>query len=365
MISETKSPIPSEVLGVPRVPPAKIAGALNAMRGWIGWVHSTVAPPPVRILEALFGVLDHRVLVLLCRVGIPDVLRSPMSLEDLARQVGADAARLEPIVRFAAARGWVRLDRRGRVRPTRVTKFLRTDHPGGWQAWVQFAGGDEVVDAVKYLDPRVGDTFATANGEPFFLWMQHHPQRWAAFDEAMSAGARLHALTIRRAIDWASVRSVCDVGGGTGELLIGLLELEPALHGIVFDLPEVISRVRSHPRLTALAGNAFASIPAGCDVYLLINVIHDWNDSDAGKILANVAIAATKDSRILIVENDHPRKPRRDIATSSDVLMAALTNGGRERNRRAIRSLAENSGLRLTSSKPLASGDVVHHLMKN
>lgn len=349
---------------MPRMPPARLAGALNAMRGWIGWVHSAVAPPPVRILEALFGVLEHRVLVLLCRAGIPDALRSPMSLEDLARQVGADAVRLEPMVRFAAARGWVRLDRRGRVRPTRVTEFLRTDHPGGWQAWVQFAGGDEVVDAVKCLDLRAGDTFATANGESFFLWMQHHPERWAAFDEAMSAGARMHALTLHSAIDWASVRSVCDVGGGTGELLIGLLELEPALHGIVLDLPEVISRVHSHPRLTALAGDAFASIPASCDVYLLVNVIHDWNDHAAGKILANVAIAAAKDSRILVVENDHPRKPRRDIATSSDVLMAALTNGGKERNRRAIRSLAENSGLRLTSSKPLASGDVVHHLTK-
>ncbi|MEO8163474.1 MAG: methyltransferase [Ilumatobacteraceae bacterium] len=364
MISKTGPPIPSEVLGVPRVPPARLTGALNALRDWIGWVHSAVAPPPVQILEALFGVLDHRVLVLLCRAGIPDALRSPMSLDDLARQVGANAERLEQIVRFAAARGWLRLDRRGRVRPTRVTEFLRTDHPGGWQAWVQFAGGDEIVDAVKCLDLRAGDTFAAANGESFFPWMQHHPQRWAAFDEAMSAGARLHALTIRRAIDWASVRTVCDVGGGAGELLIGLLELEPTLQGIVFDLPEVITRVHSHPRLTALGGDAFVSIPAGCDVYLLVNVIHDWNDHDASKILANIAIAATKDSRILVVENDHPRKPRRDIATSSDVFMAALTNGGKERNQRAIRSLAENSGLRLTSSNPLASGDVVHHLTK-
>ncbi len=365
MTPNTNPPIPSEVLGVPRIPPARVAGAFSATRGWVGWVHSAIAPPPVKILEGLFGILEHRVLVLLCRVGIPDALRSPMSLEDLARQIGANVVRLEPIVRFAAARGWLRLDRRGRVRPTRVTEFLRTDHPGGWHAWVQFAGGDEVVDAIKYFDLRVGDTFAETNGESFFHWMQHHPRRWAEFDEAMSAGARMHALTLHSAIDWAAVRSVCDVGGGTGELLIGLLELEPTLKGIVFDLPEVISRVRSHPRLTAVGGNAFVSVPASCDVYLLVNVIHDWNDHDAGIILANVAIAAAKDSRILVVENDHPRKPRRDIATSSDVLMAVLTNGGKERNRRDIRSLVENSGMRLKSSKPLASGDFVHHLTKD
>lgn len=323
-----------------------------------------MAPPPVQILEALFGILEHRVMVLMCSAGIPDALTSPLSIEDLSRRIGADPERLERIVRFAVARGWLRFDRRGRVRSTRVTAFLRSDHPGGWLAWVQFVGGTEIVNSIAQLQLEAGDTFAKANSKSFFDWMKEHPDRWAVFDEAMSAGARLHALTVNSAMDWLSVRTVCDVGGGTGEFLVGLLELQPTLNGIVFDLPEVISRVRNHPRLTARAGDVFVSVPAGCDVYFLVNVIHDWNDVDAGKILANVANAAKEKSRVLVIDNDHPPTPRRDIATSSDVLMSALTNGGKERSQRDIRSLAESSGLRLTSSTPLASGDVLHHLTK-
>lgn len=346
------------------MPPAKLTGVVNSIRGWIGWVHSAMAPPPVQILESLFGILDHRVMVLMCSSGIPDALTSPLSIEDLARRVKADPERLERIVRFAVARGWLRFDRRGRVRPTRVTAFLRTNHPGGWHSWVQFAGGTEVINSIACLDLESGDAFAKANSKSFFDWMRENPTRWTVFDEAMSAGARLHALTINSAMDWSPVHTVCDIGGGTGEFLIGLLELQPTLNGIVFDLPEVISRARSHPRLTPMAGDVFVSVPVGCDVYVLVNVIHDWNDDDAGKIFANVVAAAVEHSLVLVIDNDHPLRPRRDIATSSDVLMAALTNGGKERDPQELRSLAENSGLILTSSKSLASGDIVHFLKK-
>lgn len=323
-----------------------------------------MAPPPVQILESLFGILEHRVMVLMCSAGIPDALKSPMSVEELARQVDADPERLERVVRFAVARGWLRFDRRGRVRAARVTKFLRSDHPGGWHAWVKFAGGAEVVNSISQLDLESGDVFARANSKSFFEWMKENPARWAVFDEAMSAGARLHALTVNSAMDWAPVKTVCDIGGGTGEFLIGLLELQPSLNGIVFDLPEVISRARSHPRLTPVGGDVFVSVPVGCDVYVLVNVIHDWNDDDASKILGNIASAAIESSQILVLENDRPQRPRRDIATSSDVLMAALTNGGRERDQQNLRSIAEKVGLVLTSSKPLASGDTVHFFKK-
>ena len=64
---------------------------------------------------------------------------------DLARRVDADPAQLERLLRYAATRGWVRFDRAGRVAPTRITEFLRVDHPGGWWAWVEFAGGTDVT----------------------------------------------------------------------------------------------------------------------------------------------------------------------------------------------------------------------------
>jgi SAM-dependent methyltransferase len=249
------------------------------------------------------------------------------------------------------------------VRATRVTAFLRADHPGGWRAWVEFAGGDEVVAAVAHLGLEDVDPFAAANGRPFFEWMAEHGDRWSVFDDAMAAGARMHALTLHAALDWDDVTKVCDVGGGTGRLLAALLDLEPRLVGTVLDLPAVVARAVDHPRLTAVAGDAFVSVPSGFDVYLLVNVIHDWGDADAVRILTSTASALGDGGEVVVVDNDRPPVPRRDLATSADVLMAALTPGGRERDAGAMGRLAEQAGLRLAGSATLASGDLAHRLV--
>lgn len=351
-----------DVLGVPVLPPGRVTVAGNRGRELLGRVHRSMAPPPVRILEGLFGLLEHRVLVSLCDAGVPDALTGPCTVAELADAVGADEARLERLVRFAATRGWVRIDRHERVRPTRVTAFLRTDHPGGWRAWVDFAGGDEVVAAVAHLSVRAGarHAFLDANGAPFFDWMADHPDRWKTFDRAMAAGGRMHALGLAAVLDWPEGERVCDVGGGTGDLLAALLDLVPGVEGTVFDLPGVVDRVVEHPRLAAVGGDAFDQVPTGFDTYLLVNVLHDWDDHDALRMLQRVAQAAGPDARIVVVDSDRTPVPRDDIAVSADVLMAALTDGGKERDAAGFAELGRQAGLRVATSHRLPSADSAH-----
>lgn len=362
-MTTTTAPVrPRDVLGVPVLPPGRVTVAGNRVRELVGRLHRTMAPPPVRILEGVFGMLEHRVLVALCEAGVPDALTGPRSIADLAVAVDADEPQLERLLRFAATRGWVRIDRRQRVRPTRATAFLRADHPGGWRAWVDFAGGDEVVAAVGRLSLRAGSrhSFLEANGAPFFDWMAEHPARWQVFDQAMAAGGRMHALGLASVLDWRAGERVCDVGGGTGDLLATLLELVPDLEGTVLDLPGVIARAVDHPRLTAVAGDAFVDVPSGFDTYLLVNVLHDWDDGDAERILGRVAAAAGPDARVVVVDSERTAVPRHDIAISADVLMAALTDGGMERDGTEFAELGERAGLRLVSSHRLASADIAH-----
>lgn len=352
----------SDLLGVPFLPPARVTEATNRLRAGIGRLSDGMAPPPVRILEGLFGMLDHQVLVALCEAGVPDALRSPMRPTDLAAAVGADPAQLERLLRFAAARRWVRIDRRGRVRPTRVTAFLRREHAGGWRAWVDFAGGGEVRAAVAELSALTPakDAFASANGAPFFEWMAGHPDRWATFDRAMAAGGRMHGLVLSVAFAWTDGQRVCDVGGGTGALVAALLDLVPGIEGAVFDLPAVIDRAVRHERLTAMAGDAFVSVPEAFDTYLLVNVLHDWNDTDALQILGCVARAMPQGARAIVVDGERRTVPRDDLTASTDILMAALTNGGQERDAKAFAALGRACGLRLVRSVRLASGDLAH-----
>jgi hypothetical protein len=114
------APTAAEVLGVPVMPPGRVTVAGSRARAAVGRIHAAMAPPPVRILDAVFGMLDHRVLVALCQAGVPDALTGPTHIGELAGRIDADEVMLERLLRFAATRGWVRIDRRGRVRPTRV-----------------------------------------------------------------------------------------------------------------------------------------------------------------------------------------------------------------------------------------------------
>lgn len=346
-------------LGVPFIPPASISEQSTRLRNALGRWHRRMAPPPVQILESALSLLDHRVLAALCRVGVPDALDSPIRVGELAQRLDTDAVRLDRMMRYASARGWVRIDRRQQFRSTKVTTFLRSDHPAGWRAWVDFVSNESVVNAVAGLSlTDTVDGFAAVNGQPFFDFMRHDDALWTTFDDAMAAGARMHALMLDKAVNWRSTNTICDVGGGTGELVRTLLDRHPNWCGTVLDLPEVVERAIEHPRMKAVPGDAFSSVPVGSDVYLLVNVIHDWNDVDAIKILTNVALAGGPASRVILVENGRRATPRDDLGLRADLLMAALTNGGRERTRLELEHLGSSAGLHLVRTTRLGSGDL-------
>ncbi len=360
---------PRDVLGAPLVPPAAATAAVNRLRAGLARLLRAPAPPPVRILEGLLGVLDQAALVALCRAGIPEHLAGPTEIESLAADLDVAPDRLRRLLRYAATRGWVRIDRRGRVRPTPVVEFLRREHPSGWRDWVEFMSGPEVAGALGQLAAGLaadGDPFEAANDAPFFAWMAAHPDRHAAFDAAMATGGRMHGLVLARALDWRASRRVCDVGGGTGALLATLLSAHPHLEGVVLELPEVAARAEVAPRLDVQAGDAFTAVPGGCDTYLLVNVVHDWADEEATRLLANIAAVLPDEqhARIVVVEGRLHERPRDDIATRTDLLMLGLTPGGHERTPEQFDMLAGAAGLRRQRTVRLASADDAHVLTR-
>jgi len=367
----------AEVLGVPLLPPGVVVAAGNRVRAGIARLHRATAPPPARILEAALGMLDVSVLATLCRLDLPDRLDRPMDAGQLADDLGVDRDRFERLLRYAATRGWVRRNRRGQLCPTKVTAFLRRAHPGGWRAWVEFAATDEVHAALQALDgglASTGDAFADANGAPFFDWMRARPQQHVLFDAAMAAGGQMHGLVLARTLDWSKSRRVCDIGGGDGALLAVLCAQHQHLDGIILELAEVAARVRTQPRVGAVAGDAFVAVPVGFDTYLLVNILHDWDDAAATQLLARAAAALDDDAamansdaivrRVVVVESQMNTRPHDDLAIRADLLMLALTPGGRERTVAEIAVLGKAAGLRLVRSRRLASGDRAHVLMR-
>lgn len=207
-----------KMLGAPVVPPGRITGWASALRRRLLGLHRRSAPPPLQILEALFAPFDAHVLRVLVELDIVDTLTEPTPVAELADSIGCDAAKLHRVLRYAAGRGMIDMDRRGRVVPNALTAALRTDSAAPWRGWVCFATSDWFDHAWRELGPslRPGSVgaFERAHGTDFFEYTTtRNEAAGEVFDQAMSAGLPCRRSALRAlSIGSTSARSVMSVG---------------------------------------------------------------------------------------------------------------------------------------------------------
>ena len=132
---------------------------------------------------------------------------------------------------------------------------------------------------------------------------------------------------------WESVRTVVDVGGGTGSLLAEILRARPKVRGTLVDLPPTVARsveifqvAGVAERVTAVGQSFFDPLPARADLYLLKNVLGDWPDREAMAILRRSAEAARPAGRIVVLGGVVARRGPRSVAVLADDGL-----GGRQR----------------------------------
>jgi hypothetical protein len=146
-------------------------------------------------------------------------------------------------------------------------------------------------------------------------------------------------------VSWRGDELVVDVGGGTGSLLMALLDGHPQMRGIVFDLPETVRDEQAlGDRCTFVEGSFFESVPHG-DTHLLSTVLHDWDDHSAQRILENVR--AADGERLIVLDSVIQPGNAPDGAKWLDLMMLTLV-GGRERTAEQWRTLLGNAGWRAT-----------------
>jgi len=225
--------------------------------------------------------------------------------------------------------------------------------------------GERIQNAWNELEycVRTGDPVFRKRGlDDPFTDPARTPEDNATFDAAMADFTKLAAIAVAAAYDFARLRTVVDVGGGNGALLIGILNAHPDLHGIVFDQPHAAERAHTHiaesglaKRCEAVGGDFFKEVPKGADAYLLKHVIHDWNDDRAVTILKNCHRAMGKNGKLLIVEGVYPARIDQSLASrgaaANDVNMLVNT-GGRQRSEAEFRALYNAAGFKLLRIVP-------------
>jgi O-methyltransferase domain len=194
-----------------------------------------------------------------------------------------------------------------------------------------------------------------------FDFLAEHPENAATFDAAMSERTAAFAPSVADAYDFSDMRTVIDVGGGQGTLLAAILRKHGHLHGVLLERPPVAGRARDlldaidiADRSEVLAGDFFEQVPARADCYVLANVLHDWDDTRAIRILRNCRRSMARAGRVLIIERLIPEDGSDAVPTLlSDINMLVLT-GGQERTNDEYSQLLSSAGLKLGNIQPVA-----------
>jgi SAM-dependent methyltransferase len=202
--------------------------------------------------------------------------------------------------------------------------------------------------------------YHTVFGRPFWEDLEAHPDIAASFDALIGpAGHGIPSPEVLVTGGWESVRSVVDVGGGTGALLAEILRARPTVRGTLVDLPQTVARSGETfraagvaERVTAVGQSFFDPLPAGADLYLLKNVLADWPDPEATALLRRCAEAARPVGRVVVLGGVSPDEGN---GPSPELLMMVLV-GGKGRTLTEFRELARAAGLEVQAAGRLPSG---------
>jgi hypothetical protein len=299
------------------------------------------------------------------KLGIADLLQDgPKSSEELARAVGTDPRALYRLLRALASVAVFSEDEEHRFGLTPLAGYLQSGTPGSLRSyaiglcelWFWRPWGD-LLYSIQTGQPAFDHLYGMGS----FEYFAQHPEAATIYNEIMTAVMGQIAPAVVTAYDFSPFHRVVDVGGGHGAFLVAILRANPALHGVLFDLPHVAQSAGQlfqaaglSERCEIVSGDFFQGTPTGGDIYVLCQILHDWDDSRATAILKNVHRALPTNGKVLIVEqvipvgnNPHPGK-------WADLTMLVRL-GGRERTEEEFRRLLGQAGLAFSKVIPTKS----------
>lgn len=272
---------------------------------------SVVAPldPPAAddrpIWDAWLARLHLPALAVADELGLfPLLADAPLTAEATAGALTLSPAGAEALLGALAALGFL-ARHEGRFSPTAAARtYLLPGSPyyyGPMLRFVTLAPSDPASLLASLRPKTVAETVEVDGRVLLRAWQAatlppELAERFTAMIDALSLPA---ALAAARWGDFASVRRLLDVAGGSGCFAIALARRYPGLRCTILELPSVcpiaaryVADAGLAERIDTTAANMFIDPwPAGYDAVLLSNVFHDW-DRASCLHLARYAFAA-------------------------------------------------------------------------
>lgn len=320
------------------------------------------APPEAVLTQMITGSLGSQAVYVAAKLGIADLLADGAKhVDELAIAADADAPSLYRVLRALASCG-IFVEQNDRVfELTPTAELLRSDSPGSLRDLAIFMGEDwhwRVWGQTLYSVRTGKAAWNQVHGQEVFPYFAANREAAKIFDRAMTSLSNLAIKAVVEAYDFSGIETLVDVAGGHGRLLTTILEANPSVKGILFDVPHVIEGAKEiealGSRCELTTGDFFVDVPAGADAYIMKHIIHDWDDERALQILKNIKRVMKVGGRVLLVEAVITPANERDFGKFLDIEML-VSPGGKERTAEEYKELFARAGLKLTRIVPTKS----------
>ena len=256
------------------------------------------------LTEALGGLMVGHCLTAVTNFRVADALGdTPQTAAELAAATGTNPEALRRMLRLLAAHG-VFAYTEDRFARTAASQLLRGEYRVPMRDFVAYnteprpprsTWATSTTRFIWVADPEQGEPGRVLRPPP-----RGDPGFGQLFNAAMTAKARLQIASIVTAYDFPACAAIADIGGGLGHLLQAVLDAAPEAAGVLFDLPPVIEAAAAAVtgRLRLQAGDFFKDPLPAADTYLIMDVIHDWDDEQTTALLSAVRNAALPHARV-------------------------------------------------------------------
>ncbi|KAK9093735.1 hypothetical protein Scep_025204 [Stephania cephalantha] len=257
------------------------------------------------------------------------------------------------------------------------SKYLAKAEDGVSLSWFMLLGQhQEFFSAWSHLKDAVlegGDVpvFDKVNGYSVFdyYYYRRNPNVGKTFNSSLHS---MTSIIMEKMVEiykgFEGLKSLVDIGGGTGTAISYIKRKYPSIKAINFDLPSVVEHAPQIPGVEHLGGDMFASIPKAEAVFMK-SVIHNWSDEHCLKLLKNCYEALPDHGKVIIMDLVSPQVPKPNSSMrnfyQSDVFMMALMQGGKERDEENLNVLAKEAGFALVKVVCYAYGHWVVELHKS
>lgn len=199
----------------------------------------------------------------------------------------------------------------------------------------------------------------------FYDYLRENQELAAAFDRAMESISGVEIGDIVQQFNFSASEHLTEIGGGSGKLIVGILEQYREMEGQLFDFPDVIERFQPIPRLNAVGVDIHSSLPEIPGDAMMKRILHSYSDDRAEKILKNVGNAMSPGRKLYIFELIEDRLINNPYVGIKNLQMLLVhgapgeSGGPGERTQIEFDSLLTGAEFELIETQKLPSIDVV------